>query len=87
MFAFWALLYVLAIVTTFGFGVAINMIFRRGWVSPVLYLLFTVYLMATAAGRMNIFEWILFIIGLIGAMLSGWAVKSLRQRGYSIFQR
>ena len=87
MVTFWLLLDILAIVATFGFGVAINMVFRRGWVSPVIYIVFAIYLMIRAAARMTWPEWILFFVGLIGALLSGYAVRSLRKRGYSLFTR
>ncbi|KPV43671.1 hypothetical protein [Alicyclobacillus ferrooxydans] len=87
MVTFWLLLDILAIVATFGFGVAINMVFRRGWVSPVIYIVFSIYLMIRAAARMTWPEWILFFVGLIGALLSGYAVRSLRKRGYSLFTR
>ena len=87
MITFWLLLNILAIVATFGFGVAINMVFRRGWVSPALYIVFAIYLMIRAAASMTVPEWILFFVGLIGAVLSGYAVRSLRKRGYSLFTR
>ena len=87
MLTYWLLLNVLAIVATFGFGVAINMVFRRGWVSPLLYIVFGIYLMITAAARLTAPEWVLFLVGLVGAMLSGLAVRSLRKRGYSLFSR
>lgn len=87
MYTYWLLLYVLAIVATFGFGVALNMVFRRGYVSPLLYILFGIYVVIRAATRMTAPEWILFLIGLAGALLSGLAVRSLRKRGYSLFTR
>lgn len=87
MFTYWLLLDILALISTFGFGVALNMVVRRGWVSPVLYGIFAVYLLVTAAARMSVPEWILFLLGLVGALLSGWAVRSLRKHGYSLFSR
>lgn len=87
MLTFWLLLNILAIVATFGFGVAVNMIFRRGWVSPAIYIAFGIYLMIRAATRMTVPEWILFVVGLIGALLSAVAVSGLRKRGYSLFTR
>ena len=87
MFTYWLLLDVLAIVATFGFGVALNMVFRTGYVSPGLYVVFGIYLMVQTRGHMTIPEWVLFLIGLAGALLSGYAVRSLRKRGYSLFTR
>lgn len=87
MFTYWILLYVLAMVTTFGFGVALNMIVRRGWFSPVLYILFAIYVLIRTKATMEGPVWVLFVIALVGALMSGWAVRSLRKRGYSIFTR
>ncbi|QSO53255.1 hypothetical protein JZ785_05090 [Alicyclobacillus curvatus] len=87
MFTYFLLLDVLAIVATFGFGVALNMVFRRGFVSPLLYIVFGIFLLIRTGGHMTIPLWILFVIGLVGALLSGYAVRSLRKRGYSLFTR
>jgi len=87
LFTYWLLLYVLAIVSTFGFGVALNMIVRRGWFSPVLYILFGVYLLIRTKARLAGPVWVLFLVALAGALMSGFAVRSLRKRGYSIFAR
>lgn len=83
---FWVMLSVLAIVVTFGAGTTVNMLFKRWWLSLALYLAFTVYLLLTAAMKMNAGEWTLFVVGLVGAVLSAWGVRALKQRGYGLFQ-
>jgi hypothetical protein len=85
LFTFWFMLSVLAIITTFGFGTAINMVFRRWWVSVVLFAVFSIYLFIEVGSKMKYPEWILYIIGLIGVVLSTWAVRALRKRGYALF--
>ncbi|MCL6548872.1 MAG: hypothetical protein K6T30_08185 [Alicyclobacillus sp.] len=83
--AYWLLLAVLALVTTFGVGMALNMLFRRWWVSVALFGAFAVWLLATAAGRMIWPEWILFFVGLAGVVLSVLAVRALKRSGYPLF--
>jgi len=85
MFTFWFMLCLLALITTFGIGTAVNMIVRRWWVTIVLYGLFSVYLLASFAGRMTFAEWVLYTVGLVGAILSTFGVRTLKKRGYALF--
>lgn len=84
-FAYWFMVSLLAIITTFGFGTAINMIFRRWWVSVGLFALFTIYMLVTYVSKMSVGLWFLYIISLIGVLLSTWAVRALGKRGYALF--
>jgi chromate transport protein ChrA len=85
VFAYWLMLSVLTIVTTFGIGIGMNMIFRRGWVSLLLYAILSVYLFASVGLTLNIPEWVLYLVGLIGVILASWSVRALKKRGYALF--
>ncbi|MCL6453694.1 MAG: YuiB family protein [Alicyclobacillus sp.] len=87
MFTYWTLLYILGIVSTFGFGVALNMVVRRGWVAPLIAVCLAGYTLLKTRAHLTGPLWGLFSICLAGALLSGWAVRSLRRRGYSLFTR
>jgi hypothetical protein len=85
MFLFWFMLGLLGIITTFGVGTALNMLSKRWWAAPLLYLLFSIYLMASAATRLDLSEWILYGIGWLGTLLAVGTVYSLKKRGYPLF--
>jgi hypothetical protein len=87
LFTFWFLLDVLAIVTMFGFGIAVNMIFRTWWVSPALFAALSIYLFAKVGFGLTWPEWVLYGISLIGVALSAWGVLALRKRGYALFTK
>lgn len=75
----------ICIVTTFGVGTALNMIFRRVWISLAAALVLTVWLFISSGLSLSALEWVLFAIGWIGTLLSTWAVRGLKRRGYSLF--
>lgn len=85
MFLFWFMLGLLGLITTFGVGTALNMLSKRWWLAPGLYVLFSIYLLATAGVAMDVPEWILYGIGWIGVLLAVWTVHSLKKRGYPLF--
>ncbi|MCL6637248.1 MAG: hypothetical protein K6T26_04785 [Alicyclobacillus sp.] len=85
MFAYWFMLSVLAFVTLFGVGMTVNMLMRRWWVSLLLYALFSVYLWIHAGPHMIAAEWVLYGVSCTGVMLSAWASRVLRARGYALF--
>lgn len=85
-FMFWFMLSILGIVTTFGFGTALNMVFKRWWLSTLLGLFFSIYLFVTVAAEMTGPEWILYVVGLSGAILASSSCRSLGKRGYSLFR-
>lgn len=82
---FWAMLDLLALVTAFGVGTGLAMIAKRWWFSLGLYLAFSVYLFAKFLTRMTVSEWVLYAVGLIGAVLSAIAVRLLKKNGYPLF--
>lgn len=82
---FWLLLSILTLVTTFGVGTALNMIFRRWWIAVVIALLLSVYILVRAGAHLIAPEWILLVIGWIGTALAAWAVRALKRNGYPLF--
>lgn len=83
LFAF--MLGLICIVTTFGVGTAVNMLFRKTWVSLIIAVLLSIWLLIASKGGLTGLEWGLFCIGWIGALLSTWAVRGLKKRGYALF--
>jgi len=79
------MLSLLTVITTFGAGTALCMVFRRWWLSAALWGVFTLYLLVTAARHMTGPEWIVYIIGLIGVVFSTLGVRALKRRGYTLF--
>jgi hypothetical protein len=76
----------ICIVTTFGVGTAVNMLFRKVWVSLVIAVLLSIWLLIASNGSLTVLEWVLFGIGWIGTFLSTWAVNGLKKRGYALFR-
>ncbi|MBX5437177.1 MAG: hypothetical protein IRZ33_08165 [Alicyclobacillaceae bacterium] len=83
--AYWLMLSVLALVTTFGVGLALNMLFRRWWMSVLLFVVLSVWLFIAAGTRMILPEWILYFVGALGVLLSVLAVRALKRSGYPLF--
>lgn len=82
---FWFMASLLAFISCFGVGTTLNMLLRRWWLSTVLYLLFTIYLVIAAATRMGVGEWVLFAVGLAAAVTSSVVVRMLKKSGYALF--
>ncbi|MDQ0188226.1 hypothetical protein JI721_14910 [Alicyclobacillus cycloheptanicus] len=82
---FWFMVSLLALISSFGVGTALNMLFRRWWLSLVLYLAFTVYLLIAAARHMVVAEWVVYVVGWLGVVLSVVVVRSLKRNGYPLF--
>jgi len=85
MIGFWFLLSVLAIVTTFGLGTTVNMIFKRWWLSMVLYFLLVAILAVSASFRVQGLEWLLLAVGALGSVLAALGARVLKKRGYPLF--
>lgn len=75
----------LAFISCFGVGMAVNMLLRRWWLSLALYLAFSVYLLIATATRMGAGEWVVFIVGLAAAATSSVIVRMLKKNGYPLF--
>lgn len=82
---FWFMVSLLAFISSFGVGTALNMLFRRWWLSTALYLAFTVYLLIALASRMVVAEWIVYGVGLVAAVVASIVVRALKKNGYPLF--
>jgi hypothetical protein len=87
LFGFWFLLDVLAIVSMFGFGIALNMIFRQWWVSVLLFVLLSAMLFFRVGFSFSVAEWVLYGISLVGVLLSAFGVMALKKNGYVLFTK
>ncbi|WP_026973782.1 hypothetical protein [Alicyclobacillus contaminans] len=87
MFGFWFLLGVLFLVTVFGFGLFLNMLFRRSWISWGLFAAASVWLFARIGFELSIPEWILYAVSLAGALAATWMTTFLRKSGYALFSK
>lgn len=83
--AFWSMLDLLALVTAFGVGTALAMVFKRWWFSVAIYGAFTGYLLVALVRQMTVSEWVLYAVGLVGVGFSAFAVRMLKKNGYPLF--
>ncbi|MBO8171755.1 MAG: hypothetical protein H0Z33_07690 [Bacillaceae bacterium] len=67
----------------FGIGFIINMLVKTTWFPLVIYIGLLVYVYMQMG--MKLIDYIVLGSGLIGAVLSGWTIKTLRNRGYRMF--
>jgi uncharacterized membrane protein YjdF len=88
MFLFCFMIGLLSIVTTFGVGTAINMVFKRWWLSTAVYAVFSLYLfihVIHVGSRLSVPEWTAYILGALGVLLASWGCRALKERGYALF--
>jgi hypothetical protein len=85
MFLFCFMIGLLSIVTTFGVGTAINMVFKRWWLSTAVYSVFSIYLFVRVGSRLTVPEWIAYILGALGVLFASWGCRALKERGYALF--
>ncbi len=84
---------VLFFVLMFGIGFILNMLLKTTWLAIYLYfgmIVVLIFYWGTGTFLENISEYTLFdyipaIGGLAGAVVSGFAIKELRVRGYRMF--
>jgi hypothetical protein len=75
---------VLIFVLIFGLGFILNMILKTTWLPIVLYIGVVAYL-ALDLKTAYLPDYLWFLAGLSGAILSGWTIKILRAKGYRMF--
>ena len=71
-------------VLLFGIGFILNMILKTTWLPVVLYSLIVLYLLY----QLKSYHWVdltVLTMGLLGAIGSGWTIKTLRHKGYKMF--
>lgn len=78
----------LFLVLFFGIGFILNMLIKTTWMPLVLYILLVVgtviYLLVNQRVPQAT-DYVMLISGFIGAFASGWAIKTLRAKGYGMF--
>ncbi len=86
---------VLAFVLMFGVGFILNMLLKTTWFPIYGYLALMIGLLVyfewgsgnglKGIGEYGAIDWLAFLFGLTGAYVSGWAIKTLRVRGFRMF--
>ncbi|NDI36800.1 YuiB family protein [Chengkuizengella sediminis] len=90
------ILFALTFVLFFGIGFILNMLLKTTWFPVYVYILVVIPYMVywlweagesllTNITQYQITDYITFIGGLIGAILSGLTIKKLRSQGYKMF--
>ena len=78
----------LFLVLFFGIGFILNMLIKTTWMPLVLYLLLVVgtliYLLVNNRVP-QVTDYVMLVSGLVGALASGWTIKTLRSKGYGMF--
>lgn len=81
------------LVLMFGIGFILNMLLKTTWIPTYLYvgLIVYIYLFYQEGQFVSrnmgyaIWDYIIALAGFGGAVLSGWTIKVLRQKGYRMF--
>lgn len=68
----------------FGIGFIINMLIKTTWLPVYVYLGVLTYVIIQL-GKISWIDVVVLTAGFIGAILSGWTIKTLRRKGYSMF--
>ncbi|GAB6936467.1 YuiB family protein [Calditerricola yamamurae] len=68
----------------FGLSFILNMLIKTTWFPVVAYLALVggVYLYV---GKLTLVDMVILFFGLLGAVTGGWAIRTLRRKGYRMF--
>jgi hypothetical protein len=85
--------FLLFMVLTFGIGFILNMLLKTTWIPAYIYLALAIYFYGfyqsgkfVETGREYAFvDYSIGLAGLLGALISGWTIKILRERGFRMF--
>lgn len=79
-------LILMAIIVSFGVGFILNMLTKFWMSSGIAFLALLAYILLTADQGLKAFEWILITLMALGAFSSAFAIRTLRNRGFRMFQ-
>lgn len=74
----------LFLVLAFGLGFIINMIVKTTWAPSYVYILMVAFFVYRSGG-MNGLDAVILLTGLVGVILSGIVIRTLRKKGYRMF--
>lgn len=74
----------LFLVLAFGLGFIINMIVKTTWAPSYVYILIVAFFVYRSGG-MNGLDAVILLTGLVGVILSGIVIRTLRKKGYRMF--
>lgn len=80
------LLGLMALIVSFGVGFILNMLTKFWMSSGVAFLAIFVYIMVKAGQGLQIGDWVLLLLLATGSFASAFAIRSLRNRGFRMFQ-
>lgn len=75
---------VLLFVFFFGIGFILNMILKTTWLPIIVYVVIVVYV-AIGMKAVHVSDVLWGLSGLVGALGSGWVIRTLRIKGYKMF--
>lgn len=78
----------LFLILFFGIGFILNMLLKTTWMPLVLYVLLvigTIIYLLVNDRIPHTTDYVMLASGLVGAFASGWTIKILRAKGYSMF--
>ncbi|GAX91572.1 hypothetical protein [Effusibacillus lacus] len=80
------LLALLALIVSFGVGFILNMLTKFWMSSGIAFLALFVYIMLKVEQSLQLVDWILLLLVAFGAFASAFAIRTLKNRGFRMFQ-
>ncbi|MFC4768565.1 hypothetical protein ACFO8Q_14565 [Effusibacillus consociatus] len=80
------LLALLALIVSFGAGFILNMLTKFWMSSGVVFVGLFIYIMLKVGGSLQLVDWILLLLVAFGAFSSAFAIRTLKSRGFRMFQ-
>jgi hypothetical protein len=79
-------LVLLALILSFGVGFILNMLTKFWLTSGIAFLALFIYIMVRTKMSLQVFDWILLLLLAFGSFASGFAIRTLKNRGFRMFQ-
>jgi hypothetical protein len=76
---------VLFTVLGFGIGFIMNMVLRTTWLPVVIAVGVIVGALVYQKIMPGIFDAVILVCGILGTIVSGWTIQTLRNKGYRMF--
>jgi hypothetical protein len=81
-----SLLVLLALIVSFGVGFILNMLTKFWMSSGVAFVALFIFIMVKADQSLQLFDWILLLLLAFGSFSSAFAIRTLKNRGFRMFQ-
>lgn len=80
------LLALITLIVSFGVGFILNMMTKYWLTSGIVGLALFAFVLLKSTHALGVFIWALLALLLIGSFASGFAIRTLRNRGFRMFQ-